>query len=159
MPGADTHVWRFLGLLGPRARGPPGAGARFARPAAPLSLRFVCPFSPLAGSRVNTLCSPTDEAIVLISENLGFTYAYLRQLWMRICRGSMSFETARDDPDFQLSSSKYDVVTDGNQPLKRSLADGEQTSKRLPGRPVTNKRKTKSRCMAVKAVSANEQVG
>jgi len=39
---------------------------------------------------------------------------------------------------------KYDVVTDGNQPLRRKLSTGESTTKRLPGAP----KKAKSRCAA-----------
>ena len=66
------------------------------------------------------------------------------------------FNAARDDLGFQVVDSRYDVVTDGNQPLKRKLSEGESTTKRLPGRPRTRSRKSMSRCMVV---GNDEKVG
>ena len=45
------------------------------------------------------------------------------------------FIAAHHDPDYRIRSSPYNIVTDGNQPLKRKLAPGEHTKKRLPGTP------------------------
>lgn len=44
------------------------------------------------------------------------------------------FNIARDDVGFS-RKRKYDIVTDSNQPLRRRLAAGEESSKRLPGAP------------------------
>ena len=161
-------------------------------------------------SRKNTIQSADDDSIVLVNEYLGFTFGYLRQLWHRVCRASVSFDAevatilltyqdakvgnmrrsqssnkhkdptrlakslsqavfiylrlahgqtdfdirdpmpsdhprwgspntgvftifnaSRDDPTF-VAKKMYNIVTDGNQPLRRSLAKDENTTKRLP---------------------------
>ena len=51
------------------------------------------------------------------------------------------FNAVRDDPGFTLKRKAYDIVTDGDQPLRRKLGKGEHTTKKLPGAP--NKRKMK----------------
>ena len=73
------------------------------------------------------------------------------------------FNAARDDPDFQLSKLKYDIVTDGNYQGCRKLCDDEKHLKHNPvGRPMgTNKSfkaapkpnaTSQSRCAAVRNV-------
>eukprot|EP00969_Alexandrium_andersonii_P212859 9399054-Alexandrium_andersonii.AAC.1 len=63
------------------------------------------------------------------------------------------FNAGRDDRDFVIRDrAKFDVVADGNQPLKRKLETGEHTSKRLAGKPrskVRSSRRSTSRCQAV----------
>ena len=44
------------------------------------------------GSPRNTLQDPRDDSIALITEYVGFRFAYLHQLWTRICRASVSAE-------------------------------------------------------------------
>ena len=62
------------------------------------------------------------------------------------------FNAVEDSPNFSTAAS-YDVVTDGNQPLKRKLGGGEKTSKRLAGKPRKKKASGKTyvgRCVAVR---------
>jgi hypothetical protein len=65
------------------------------------------------------------------------------------------FNAARDDPQFE-AKKYFDVVTDGNFQCNRALVDDETkyATKNLPGRPKTQKIKTKSRsrCKAVNKV-------
>ena len=44
------------------------------------------------GSRPNTLQDPRDDSNVLITEYVGFRFAYLRQLRTRMCRASVFAE-------------------------------------------------------------------
>ena len=44
------------------------------------------------GSRRNTLQVPRDDSIVLITEYVGFRFAYVRELWTRMCRASVPAE-------------------------------------------------------------------
>ena len=48
------------------------------------------------GSRRNTLKAPRDDSIVLITEYVGFRFAYLRQMWTRMTRASVSAEARAD---------------------------------------------------------------
>ena len=43
-------------------------------------------------SRRNALQAPRDDSIVLITKDVGFRFAYLRQFWTRMCRASVSAE-------------------------------------------------------------------
>ena len=43
-------------------------------------------------SRRNALQAPRDDSIVLITKDVGFRFAYLRQLWTRMCRASVPAE-------------------------------------------------------------------
>ena len=42
--------------------------------------------------RRNTLQAPRNDSIVPITEYVGFRFAYLRQLWTRMCRASVPAE-------------------------------------------------------------------
>ena len=57
------------------------------------------------------------------------------------------FNAATDCDSFAFSEKLYDVVTDGNQPLKRALAGNESTTKKLAGAPKKKKKKKKKRSM------------
>ena len=66
------------------------------------------------------------------------------------------FNAMRDDHGHQPPRTSYDVVTDGSQVLKHKLADGENTTKRLPRGQRKRPRESKSRCVAL---ANGEQAG
>ena len=209
-------------------------------------LRYKLNYIAEVGSKENTLTTTTNNPIILLHTQLGFTHNYLVQLWHRMCRTGTSaageaaticltypniriagctakstakggaghlsekglglaimqavfcflrlqegvhdfdvndpvpcngkefditntglhviFCAARDDPNYNNSAGKLDVVTDGNFQCSRRLLKEEKkyAKHNLPGRPKTKKVQkqmkthggpiSKSRCKAVNQI-------
>ena len=56
-------------------------------------------------SRRNTLQAPRKDSIVLITGCVGFCFAYLRQLWTRMCRASV----LQQQPTQHFKNMEHDI--------------------------------------------------
>ena len=84
-------------------------------------------------AHVNTLRNPNDDAIVLVTENLGFRYSYLKQLWSRVRRAHCSLEA--EAGTVLLTFPEYVVGNRKSRQARSPVIPAHRVSapKRLPG--------------------------